>query len=222
MGKQMKQLEYKVVHEAIEVDNDLHALDLDREKLLEAAEFGASERAFCTDNDPLGFASVVFYAKTARRLREVYCTGRKTEWVKDNKFNQAAIRHPSKKIRVVPCNFDQYAGNKDRDPTNKSPKGEVTRRKTACNMTGWLPGLPNIHMINQDENETWILGGYVTEQGILQAELSLPVGFEDNYFTAFAKRIILTNGRDGFSAGKRKINTPNDTVEVVDIPIKRK
>jgi hypothetical protein len=211
--------EHKIVWQPLDVDNLPHVMELGREGLEHAVRFAEHERSFVTSNDPIGFGTYIVYGKSGRALREWYLP---KGWVKDDSNNQSAIKHPKTKIRVVPCNFDEFAGNRFARPTNKSPKGEVSRHKSACNRTAWLPGLepPIIDPKLNDGYQTWVLGMHVDDARPTGAELSWPVGFDGRFFTQFGTRIILLSGDDP-SVGKRK-GSDDDAVEIVDIKIKRK
>ena len=211
--------EPRVVWEPLEVDALLVEMELDRSGLEYAVRFAEHERSFVTANDAVGFGNYVVYDKAGRALRESYLP---KGWVKDDSYNQCAIKNPKTKIRVVPCNFDEYAGNRLVRPTNKSPKGEVSKTKSACNRTAWLPGLepPIIDPRMNDGYYTWVLGMYIDDARPTGAELSWPVGFNGRFFTQFATRIILFPGDDGVS-GARK-GSDDDAVGIVDIEIKRK
>ena len=179
---------------------------------------GSYERVLCTSNDVHGFSQMTVYDKAARGLREVYCG--QGEWEKDETNNQAGICHPGLKIRVVPCNFTAECGTLA-EPTNRSPKGEVSKAKARCNATGWLPGLPDVEAQHGVEYKTWILGIYAVEGEPLKAELSFPIAFDGKYFTRFETRVLLLRGdEDGETPGSRR-NAPQPT-ELVDIPITRR
>ena len=220
--------EQKIIWQPIDVDNLLEEMELDRDGLNYAVRFAEHERSFVTANDPIGFANYLVYGKAGRALRELYLP---KGWSRDDSNNQTAIKNPKTKTRVVPCNFDEFAGDRTNETTNKSPKGEVSRKKSACNRTAWLPGLepPIIDPELNDGYQTWVLGMHVDELRPTGAELSFPVAFDGRYFTQFGTRIILISGDDG-GGGVRKRGDfddrgdsgSDDSVGVVDIAIKRK
>jgi hypothetical protein len=209
-----------ILWQPLDVDNALQELGLDRDGLTRAVRYAEHEKSFVTANDPIGFNSYIVYAKAGRALREWYLP---KGWVKDDSNNQSAIKNPKTKVRVTPCNFNEFAGDRFVKTTNKSPKGEVSRTKSACNRTAWLPGLepPIIDPELNDGYQTWVLGIYTDEVRPTGAELSWPVGFDGRYFTQFGKRLILLSSDDGEGIGKRK-GSNDDAVGVVDIEIKRK
>jgi hypothetical protein len=208
----------KILWQVFDVDAELAIMKLDRAGLTEAVRFAEHHRSFVTANDPVGFANYVVYAKAGRALREIYLP---QGWVKDDSNNQTAIKNPKTMIRVVPCNFDEYAGNRLVRPANKSPKGEVSRAKSACNRTAWLPGLPDIRPEANDGYRTWILGIHADDQQATGAELSFPVAFDGSFFTQFGTRLILLSGGDD-PEPRVSVMTSHDAVEIVDIAVKRK
>ena len=156
--------ERAVVWEPLETDALLLDMALDRAGLVQASLYAEHERSFVTINDPVGFASYVAYAKSGRALREWYLP---KGWLRDNSYNQVAIKHQKKMIRVVPCNFNEFVGDRFNDPTNKAPKGEISRKKSECNLSTRLPGFepPVIDPELNDGYQTWLLGMYLTTLG---------------------------------------------------------
>lgn len=204
-----------IVWKPLDIRSEIEALGLDFEGLIDCVRYAERERSFVTANDAIGFGSLVVYDKAGRALRETY-VGR--DWVKDDSNNQCAIKNPVTRIRVVPCNFDEFAGNRLVTPTNRSPKGSVSRHKSMCNRTGWLPGIPKGNAPLDDGYLTWLLGIFADGESPTRAELSLPIDFDGNQFTDFGKRIMLISG-DGDGAPEKHVD---DIVEVTDITIRRK
>jgi hypothetical protein len=199
----------------------LRNMELEREALIEVVRTADRERSFCTGNDIRGFDLITVHAKAARALRDIFCGER---WIKDEIDNQAGIRNPSLGLRVIPCNFDENAGNHIVEPTNKVIKGEASRTKTRCNATGWLPGLPDIPPQEGEEVVTWVLGIFSQQNEPLRAELSLPVSFIGGRYIRFNPRIVLLTGSEDETdqAGKRPRPDREGPVEIVDIAVKRR
>ncbi|KAB2738524.1 hypothetical protein F9K90_07535 [Brucella anthropi] len=209
-------MEAEVLIKHHEVDNILIHMGLTRDDLIRSVRYAESERALCTDNDPVGFANMTVYARAGRKLREILVP---RGWIKDDTNNQCAVKNPKTKVRIVPCNFDDGAGNRLQTPANKSPKGEVSRRKSMCNRTAWIPGLAPIEEpVDVDGYATWVLGMRIEDDLPTAAELALPVDFDGRYFTQFGKRIILLDGTDVDVTE----HADDDTFEVIDITVKRK
>jgi hypothetical protein len=209
-----------IIWKPIDVRNEVEALGLDVEGLIDCVRYAEREKSFVTKNDAVGFASLVVYDKAGRALREKYLS---KDWIKDDSNNQCAIKNPVTMVRVVPCNFDEFAGNRLVRPTNKSPKGEVSREKSMCNKTAWLPGITKGDPASEDGFQTWLLAIFTDDERPTTAELYLPIEFDGRYFTDFGKRIMLLTGSDDEGVGRnRGDDSSDDAVEVVDIAIRRK
>jgi hypothetical protein len=215
--------EVAIVWKPVDVQNEVLALGLKFDGLVDCVRYAERERSFVTTNDAIGFQSMVVYDKAGRALREKFLG---PAWEKDDSNNQCAIKNAALKIRIVPCNFNRGAGDGfSNTVSNKSPKGEVSRKKSACNMTAWLPGLEpkSASPENNDGYQTWLLGILTDDNEPTTAELSLPINFEGAYFTKFGKRIMLITPEDGKPSDRRQgRDDGNDAVEIVDIPIRRK
>jgi hypothetical protein len=210
-------MEPAIVWKPEEVWDELAALGLDYDGLVDCVRYAEQEHSFVTANDAVGFASMVVYDKSGRAMREKYLG---PNWKRDNSHNQCAIRNDETKVRVVPCNFNECAGDRLRVPTNRAPKGQVSKQKSRCNRTLTIPGLFNDSGNPDDQIRTWLLGIYVDGGRPTTAELSLPVDFDGQYYTEFAKRIILLSGNeDDAPRGRRK---DEDPTEDTDIVIRRK
>jgi hypothetical protein len=209
-----------IIWKPIEVRNEVSALGLDIDGLIDCVRYAEREKSFVTANDAVGFGSMVVYDKAGRALREKYLGN---GWVKDDADNQCAIKNPRTMVRVVPCNFDEFAGNRLVRPTNKSPKGEISRKRTMCNMTAWLPHVPRAASVLDAGFQAWVLGIFTDDDRPTTAELSLPIAFSGHYFTDFGKRIMLLTGDDNEGIGRKLGDDPdNDAVEIVDIAVRRK
>ncbi|WP_376097225.1 hypothetical protein ACE7GA_06330 [Roseomonas sp. CCTCC AB2023176] len=209
-----------ILTEREDIDPFLTNMGLSHDGLVEVVRFAEAQRALCTSNDVRGFNLITVHDKAARGLREVFCG---EDWEKDETDNQAGIRNPKLKLRVIPCNFDENAGNLDARPTNRVLKGHATRRKVRCNRTGWLPNLPMpTPMPGKSDFTTWVLGIFAEDQKPLAAELSLPLGFNGGRYFDFVNRIILDLRGDPMTGSQRRQPDRGGPVEDIDIEIKRK
>lgn len=205
---------------AFEVVPLLQKMELDHDLLIEVVRYADAQRALCTANDVRGFDLITTHDKLARALREAFCGDR---WEIDEAGNQAGIKNPHLKIRIIPCNFDHHAGDPDLEPTNRVPKGSASRLKAQINRTGWLPGLEIPESIKPDgEYTTWLLGVYAEDGVPLGAELSRPLSFQDGQFSQLAPRVILMWGPGGDGSSIRARRDETGPVEEVDIAIRRK
>lgn len=209
----------EVWSEPVVVDPLLRGMELDRETFLAILDYAAAQQALCTSNDVKGFDLITMHDKAVRGLRERFCGDR---WEKDEADNQAGIRNPYLKIRIVPCNFDENAGNADPSvtPRNQHHKGSASKSKVRCNQTGWLPGLP-VPEPTDTEYVTWVFGIYADDES-RSAELSLPLSFSGGRFSQFVTRIILRERGDDSGTTTRKTPDSEPPTEIVDIAVKRK
>lgn len=213
-------LQQLVVTDPIEIASEIKSLKLDVEKLSDVAKYAHSEGSLCTANDQKGYRLMTINSKVARGLREQFCG---EDWVHDESGNQPGILNEAMGIRIIPCNFDENAGNPLLTPTNRSEKGSASSNKVRCNGTGWLPGL-NFSVIEDAEEKdivTLVFGIYSEGDEPIGAELSYPVGFTGTKYTQFSKRIIILNATSDGQAPTNKSDMGEPT-EVVDIDVKRK
>jgi hypothetical protein len=197
----------------------LESMQLDKATLIEVVRYAAAERALCTSNDLRGFDLITMNAKIVRGLRDKF--GGKN-WVSDEVDNQEGIRNEALKLRIIACNFDHHAGSQTADPTNLVAKGSASDKKALCNATAFFPGF-EIPSQDGEEIVTWVLGTHVGADGVVRAELSLPLSFVNKQYARFEKRVILLTGNE--PEGREPIRRAPDRegpVEIVDIAIRRK
>ena len=205
------------VSEHAEIIPFVNALELDYEGLVDVVRYADNERSLCTSNDPKGFDLIIMNARVARGLREKFCGER---WEADDTDNQAGIRNPHLKIRVIHCNFDKNAGDEDAMPANLTEKDTASHVKVRCNRTLWLPGLP-LPEVAPPEYTTYVLGTYFDQERGLRAELSRPVGFGSRRYIDFEPRVILLTGSETTSTGGIQRDRAEPT-DIIDINIRRK
>jgi hypothetical protein len=208
-----------IIWQPEEVWDELKALGLDYDGLVDCVRYAEQEWSFVNSNDPVGFHSLMVYGKAGRALREKYVG---PNWLKDNSDNQCAIVNLSKKVRVMPCNFDKCAGDRLRNPTNRAPKGEASRQSSMCNRTLTIPGLlkEDDAAAGGSQYQNWLLGIYIDGENATKAELSLAIDFDGQYYTEFARRIILLSGNEDDGLRRRRDN--EDPTEEAEIVIRRK
>lgn len=198
-------------------DPELAAMSLDHDGLLWAVRQAHQAGGYINRNDVKGWRLIAMHNAAVRALRERF--GGKN-WEREDAENQEGIRNPSLGLRIIAANFDELAGDPDKNvtPTNIRPKGKASKRKARCNQTGWLPGLDLPQPVHQ-EWQTWVLGFCSDDDG-LGAELSLPLEFKGNKFTKLMKRIIICSRGDGLPIEPKR--QPVAPIEEIDIPVQRK
>lgn len=197
----------------------LQTLELDLDKLIELIRYADGERALCTANDPRGFDLITMNARSARGLRDAFCGER---WEIDEKDNQAGIRNPQNKVRVIHCNFDRNCCHPTDNPTNLIEKGAASRVKVASNQLS-LPGFPIPDEQEGAEYTTWVLGThYDRDEDVLLAELSRPLTFSSGRYTKWSERILLLDRSEGAAPTEGVRPDREGPTEIIDIPVTRK
>jgi hypothetical protein len=211
-----------ILYQADDVSYALARLGLDRDGLVECVRVADAERALCSSNDIRGFDLILMNDKVGRALRERF-VGR--EWEKDEHDNQPGIRNPARRLRIIPCNFDDGAGRIDRNPSNLCTKGTATRSKTRCNLTPWLSGLDIPEYTPPGAYTTYVLGTYFEQDAennnFLRSELSLPLDFQSGHYKLFNPRIIILDGSEPYLSGVSRQDRQEPT-EIIDIQVARK
>ena len=206
---------------------EINALGLTMKGLTQAILAADRERALKTLNHPKGYPLIVMNAELAKSLRDVFCDvheDTENEWQNYEGNNQPGIVSSSRKLIIVPCNFDKNCCNSAREPTNISVKGSASKRHAQCNSTGWLfdPD-PYQRPTPNDQYTRWVLGTYYCEEtDKLFAELSCPDGFEGGQYTSFKHRIPLPVDNERLGDVDQTQPENHDPTEFVDIPIVRK
>jgi hypothetical protein len=213
-------MDMAILAEQMEIVPFLVEMELEFEGLVESARYGDRERALCTANDPKGFELILMNAKVARGLRETFCGDR---WEADETDNQPGIRNPFLKIRVIPCNFDENAGNQFVTPTNRAEKGSASKKKVRCNATPWIPGLIDpTEPEDESEYTTFVLGTYFDSHIGLRAELSRPKAFSSGQYKRFETRVMLLDGSEDNSSPVGAKTDRGGPTEIIDIAVNRK
>ncbi len=209
------------VEAPFEVTNELEALGLDREGLLDTVARIVAARNNCTDNDvPAARGSQAYFTGT-RVLRDIYC---RNGWDKCEDGGMSCIFHKKRMIKVVMVNTDDCTGlDFDSLPQNRNRKGPRTDQAVSINQM-WLQGFEdNIIQINPNQSDLqhWFLCVYAEDE-VVRAELSYPKSFKGGFFTDFHKRIILLGADDGGNRpDKMRDYTPPDDIDF-EISVTRK
>jgi len=203
------------------VKQELLALGLSLEKLRTVVKAADLQRALCSPNHPRGFDLITMNAEVARFLRDAFCG---EDWQKYEKENQPGIISSSRKMVIVPCNFDRYCADPHSSPTNLKLKGRISEKNAVCNSTPWLFD-PELYddQLPEDEYARWVLGSYYcndTER--LFAELSLPSGFGCGQYTTFKHRIPVLLAAESSDSVNLNQDLAKDSTEEIDISVSRK
>ncbi|SRR6266404_2099817 len=190
----------KVTTLASDVRQELAALGLTSETVIEALLAGETERALCTPNDPPCFHGIVAWARSLRRFREVLLS---KNWTKDDTGNFSTVVNPDKTLAISVATGDNETGIYDparpyASPRLKYPKGNMTRQAVDRN---WMylylfPDMEAEAKTKAKEIEaaekriTWMLVRR-RENDKLFAELSLPAEFNSGHVERWRHRILI-------------------------------
>ena len=203
----------------IERDQKLASMGLSFALLREAVEYGAREHATCTENDPPGAANTMVYFRATRRLRETLSP---YGWERCNQDNQASVVNRDLGLRIVVTTFDAALGDPDKDPKNRNEKRSAAEKRTRCNKTGWLPGLPvpmTESTASSADLQTWILAVHVGDEET-KAELLLPLNCVGGIYCEYAARIYLTGrAAEQFGEEAEPASGPDDGFPEIEIEV---
>lgn len=186
-----------------DVDQRLHELGgLTRSDLIEAVKAAVSAVNDCTDNDPPAARGWEGWRAATRRLREIHRT---FGWVKDDTSNFSTIINHKASIKLAVANTDEFTGNAQVHPTNRSRKGANADRASKINQAT----LPFVEWQSETEPQTAVIPGYATwylclyvEGDRVRAELSLPTRMENGFFAEWSERVILVSSDDDWHGSK--------------------
>lgn len=213
-----------IVHsEQNAVRKRLRDLGLTVDVFSNAITAGYQAAANCTDLDPKMYSGLTFWAVVIRNLRVALLP---SKWEAKDDGNYSITVSPDERFAITVATGDEATGIADRVPTTQSRKGPRTMEAVAANMKqlgfeltfpdGWIP--PLYDPAKFGDCTTWILLIY-RDGMMLRAELSHPLGFDDNKrVSGWRERILLPSVEIG----------PRDQVELVereqpiDVPVRRK
>lgn len=212
-----------------EVANELEAIGLSPEMVLEIVMAMAGAKADTTENDPPGSAGWSAWRMGVRRSREVTMHSKVFPgWARDEEGQVSSVINRKLGIRLLVANTGDGTGINDQDryPQNRSKKGGATDRLIQVNQ-GVFEFMEDANVIafpRSSDSAQGIASWYVcvfAEQGDIRAEVSCPIGIEGGFFTGFHKRIIILGG-DGTGIDPAKMTKPEVGVVEFDIPVARK
>lgn len=205
------------IEKPFEVENELEALALDREGLLDAVDKIVTARNNCTKNDVPAARGTQAYLTGTRVLRDLYCP---RGWEKCEDGGMACILHPDRMIKVIMVNTDDATGLNipGRPPENRNKKGPATDQAVSLNQQLVFEGFEvaeNVIRLDQQSGiQHWFLMVYA-QGDVVRAELSYPARFKRGFFKAFRKRIVLIGGDGGDDDGvKARRDEPDADLDI--------
>ncbi|MDE0035667.1 MAG: hypothetical protein OXU75_21375 [Deltaproteobacteria bacterium] len=173
----------------IDVTNALAELGVRHDILEQAVLAGEHSRNECTWADPPNTPGFIAWARTLRRLKELLV---REGWT----GNDYAVLRPDGRLAISVTTGDEAAGNPDRTPKTKYPKGASTevaiqRNRRQLNLFDPASNREILEGPRPDEVQTWMLVRRRVNDTVF-LELSLPSDLgEDGRVEEWGARIIL-------------------------------
>ncbi|MBB2802912.1 hypothetical protein [Xanthomonas arboricola] len=179
----------------VEVSNRLEQLGWTETELLEIVHAMVAGRNSCTANDPVSAPGWMAWKDGTRRTREL---GAMKGWRRIDIDQVPWILDVELGRKFTVVNSNDAAGIRGRDPQNRSKKGTGTERTVFANADQLNLKFPDMPADDQDDVLADRAFGYVSwylfvysEDDIVRAELSCPVGISNGFFSKFSERIFL-------------------------------
>lgn len=220
-----------IVAKPVEVENELEAIGLSGEQVLEIVYAMAGARADATENDPPGAAGWSAWRMGIRRAREVTIHDKRfPDWERDETGHVSSVVNRKLGVRLLVSNTDDGTGveAQDRFPQNRSKKGAATDRIVQSNqgVFEFMEQASNVvafpKAVDAEQGiASWYVCVYSEGNELKAAEVSCPVDIEGGFFTGFSKRIIILGG-GGAGIDPVKVKKPDGEVVEFDIQVTRK
>ena len=205
-----------------EVIEQLGALGLVPEDVVEPLHYGAIHAADCTPHDPASMAGSLMWGKAIRKVRDRLVIPR--GWHKEDANNLPFVVEPLRRWAITVVAGDELTGNPDDPPSTRYLRGPVTRHAVAVNQLRMPLSSPDWGVVEEFSPwpQTWFLLHYLAGPSEIQAELSLPIAItRHGRVTDWRKRILLGSVIDSTpveSVVPQEI--PDD--DALDVPVERK
>ena len=170
----------------------IQALGLENGWLIRAVHAGEIDRRNTSSLEPATASGIKAWCAAIRTLREE--TIELGEWDSEESNGLPRIVNKVTRVTVTACAGDENVGLVGREPKAKNPRGSssvhiVRTNQRQLNLFTQLRYQRNPETVEQ---LTWWLLYYSNGEGLLRAELSLPVAIgEDSRFSDWSERIIL-------------------------------
>ena len=223
MESQPKDLPTTVYMSSADVTTRLNKLDLKREELIEAVQFGASYAAECTRHEPSSLAGFLLWGKTIGKLRDILIPA---GWNVSNIQNLPLTVHRSGMWAIGVASGDECTGIPEQTPATRYGRGPATRKVVSSNL--WSFSSWDADWAKHDSlmtRQTWFLLHHRDEHADqIRVELSLPASITpEGFVVQWKERILLGTVGDGPVVAHF---VPDDSIDpdadVIDIPVLKK
>ncbi|WP_331737086.1 hypothetical protein OG520_45225 (plasmid) [Streptomyces sp. NBC_00984] len=176
--------------QAHQVDARLKQLGVSKELFEEALDWASTQANMCTDFDAPAMPGITFWSRSNRYLAECLTDQKKQNpvWKYTRRDSILRVVHPSGNHAITAISGSGGVGDLDCTVRSKNPKGRVMAQLVENNMK-YERGGQGVFS-SRDEVEfggelgsmpLWFLLYERNDEGMLSAELSLPVKMEGQY-----------------------------------------
>lgn len=174
--------------------NALDNLGLKQEMLLDVGLRILTAYSLATPHDAVGAAGTYAYLAAVKSIRDIL---KKEGWEPLQENNMEMINHQEQNINILVSSGDRFTGKKEREPSNKNPKGTRTSQIVSNNprQPYLFPAMNKAAQLEKGSTPTWFLFYHVDlKQEEMRMELSLPSSYdlERRKIHGLVERIILS------------------------------
>ena len=174
--------------------NALGNLGLKKEMLQDVGLRILTAYSQATPHDAVGAAGTYAYLAAVKAIRDIL---KKEGWEPLQKNNMEMINHQGQNINILVSSGDRFTGKKEREPSNKNPKGTRTSQIVSNNprQPYLFPAMNKAAQLEKAPTPTWFLFYHVDlKQEEMRMELSLPSSYdlERRKIHDLIERIILS------------------------------
>lgn len=167
-------------------ERKLEALGLDVESIEGAVLYGHAERATYTEFDAPGAGEYARWTRQIRRLSEVYVP---QGWTRINPDNQPTLVHPKNRHSLIVASGNSFTGTRFGMPSTKNPRGRSVKNAVENNVA--LLDFADIDPVFGGLRETWMLLTFLSPDGQIYSEVSLPHSMNGDFITGWRHRLII-------------------------------
>jgi hypothetical protein len=183
----------------------LTQLGVTKKMFEEAADWAAAQARMCTEYDAPAMPGITFWSRINRYLAEYLTNAEKQTpvWKRTSRDSILRVVHPSGSHAITAISGSGGVGDPKRQVRSKNPKGRVMAQLVENNAKYERNG--QFVFRSRDDVEfggeldsmpLWFLLYERNEEGLLAAELALPVKMEGKFVNEWSERIHLFTHAD--------------------------
>lgn len=183
----------------------LKQLGVDRELFEEALDWAGAQARMCTGFDAPAMPGITFWSRTNRYLAEHLTDPAEQDpvWKYTARDSILRVVHPSGSHAITAVSGSGGVGDLDCQVRSKNPKGRVMAQLVENNVRyerggqGVFSSRDEVEFGGElDSMPLWFLLYERNDEGMLSAELSLPVKMEGKYVNEWSERLPLFTRND--------------------------